>query len=69
METLTTETFYKELSALQEKYKGVCAIVAIPTNVLGKDNYWHPSAEVTIASVPAQGVESPLSNNGGIIQA
>lgn len=63
---MNADSFNKELSELQEKYKGICALVAIPTNVLGKDGYWHPSAEITIASVPPGGIPSPMS--GGIIQ-
>lgn len=66
---MDAQSFSKELEALSDKYKGVCALVAVPTNVMGQDGYWHPSAEISIASMPPQGVASPMSNNGGIIQA
>jgi len=58
---MNPDEFKKELDALIDKYKGVCTIVAVPTNVLGKDGYWHPTAEIAIASVPAGGVPSPVN--------
>lgn len=58
---MKVEDFQKEFEALLAKYSGICTIVAVPTNVMGKDGYWHPSAEIAVASVPKGGVPSPVS--------
>ncbi len=66
---MTPQQFQEEFEELLKKYAGVCTLVAIPTKTYGKDGYWHDDATIQIAVVPPSGVPSPLSNEGGIVQA
>lgn len=61
---MTPQDFQAEMEALMKKYEGVCTLVAVPTNLHGKDGYWHPDAEIRVAVVPS--APTGLGTNDGV---